>query len=253
MIPDKLFSLLVFAWIGIAVLLFPLLLTVTAPYGRHSSKNWGPVISNRLGWIVMELPALVIVAWFIIRFETFRSFIAIAASVLWIMHYFHRAVLFPFRIHTRGKKMPLVIVLFAFVFNLVNGIFNGSWLVHLNSLTNTSVADDLRIVTGIAVFLLGFGLNQYHDRILIRLRKDRINGYQIPTGGLFRYVSCPNFLGEILEWGGYALLAWGLPPLSFFIWTIVNLVPRALNHHKWYKRNFAGYPSERKAIIPFLV
>ena len=30
-------------------------------------------------------------------------------------------------------------------------------------------------------------------------------GYHIPHAGMFRYVSGANFLGEIVEWAGFAL------------------------------------------------
>jgi len=60
-------------------------------------------------------------------------------------------------------------------------------------------------------------------------------------------------LGEIIEWIGFAMMAWNLAALSFAIWTIVNLLPRAIDHHKWYRRYFAGYPEKRKAIIPFIL
>jgi hypothetical protein len=34
---------------------------------------------------------------------------------------------------------------------------------------------------------------------------------------------------------------------------LANLLPRALAHHRWYKQRFPEYPSERKAIFPFLL
>jgi hypothetical protein len=57
----------------------------------------------------------------------------------------------------------------------------------------------------------------------------------------------------MVEWGGFALMAWSLPALSFAIWTIANLLPRALQHHKWYQQTFSDYPAERKAVIPFIL
>jgi 3-oxo-5-alpha-steroid 4-dehydrogenase 1 len=33
----------------------------------------------------------------------------------------------------------------------------------------------------------------------------------------------------------------------------VNLLPRALSHHKWYNEEFDGYPPERKAVVPFVL
>ena len=235
-------------WIGIALLLFPALLKVTAPYGRHSKRNWGPMISNSLGWFIMESPSLLIYLYWIIRKGDFSNIIVVTASLLWIAHYFHRAIVYPLRLHTKGKKMPLLIMAFAFFFNLVNGTINGYAITHF-----TATLSGWRIfsyVLGVTLFITGFIVNQYHDKILIDLRKQNGNSYKIPYGGLFKQVSCPNFFGEVLEWGGYAVLCLTLPSLAFFIWTFVNLVPRALDHHKWYKTKFEGYPEKRKAIFP---
>ena len=70
MISHETFNLICWIWIAIAVIIFPLLLKVTQPYGRHSKKNFGPMINNRLGWFVMELPALSFLIWTIINLTT---------------------------------------------------------------------------------------------------------------------------------------------------------------------------------------
>ena len=70
---------------------------------------------------------------------------------------------------------------------------------------------------------------------------------------MFRYVSCPNHFGEIVEWAGFAVMCWNLPALSFAVWTAGNLIPRALSHHRWYRERFPDYPPERKAVIPFVL
>ena len=66
----------------------------------------------------------------------------------------------------------------------------------------------------------------------------------------FDIVCCPNLSGEIIEWVGFALLTWSLPGLAFALWTVANLVPRALWRRKWYRENFSGYPRERAALFP---
>jgi len=96
-------------------------------------------------------------------------------------------------------------------------------------------------------------INISSDNILLGLRKGGKKGYYIPYGGLFKYVSSPNLSGEIIEWLGWAMMSWCLPSFSFALWTMANLIPRALDHHHWYKRKFADYPKDRKAVIPFLV
>jgi 3-oxo-5-alpha-steroid 4-dehydrogenase 1 len=217
-----------------------------APYGRHTSKKWGISIDNKLGWIIMELPALLVCPaiyfYFKIDFDISIMFIC-----LWIIHYFNRTIIFPFRIKTKGKKMPLAIVLSAFFFNIVNGLINGYFLSKIN-LQSVSIF----LITGFLLFVLGLYINISSDNKLINLRKIK-KGYFVPKGGLFKYISCPNFFGEILEWFGFALMTFNIGSLSFFIWTCCNLIPRALAHHKWYKNKFNEYPKERKAILPFLI
>lgn len=248
MVSEDLVRIFTLIWIGIALLLFPVLLKVTAPYGRHSNRKWGYMISNKLGWFLMEAPSLFIFLYFVITTRNFANIIFLTASLFWLTHYFHRAIIFPLRIHTKGKKMPVLIVLFALLFNLVNATLNGYALANLiPALTGWRW---LSYIAGVVLFLSGFIINQYHDKILIDLRKQNGNNYKIPFGGFFNKISCPNFFGEIIEWGGYAILCLNLPSLAFFVWTFVNLVPRAIDHHKWYRTTFSNYPLQRKAVFP---
>lgn len=233
-------------WIIIGLIIFPINLIYKAPYGRHTSKKWGISIDNKLGWIIMELPALLVCPaiyfYFKIDFDISIMFIC-----LWIIHYFNRTIIFPFRIKTKGKKMPLAIVLSAFFFNIVNGLINGYFLSNINL-----YSESIFLITGFLLFVLGLYINISSDNKLINLRKIK-KGYFVPKGGLFKYISCPNFFGEILEWFGFALMTFNIGSLSFFIWTCCNLIPRALAHHTWYKNKFNEYPKERKAILPFLI
>ena len=43
-------------------------------------------------------------------------------------------------------------------------------------------------------------INIKSDNILINLRLNNNEEYSIPRGGLFKYISCPNHFGEIIEW-----------------------------------------------------
>ena len=69
----------------------------------------------------------------------------------------------------------------------------------------------------------------------------------------FEWVSCPNYLGEMTEWAGWALATWSLPGLAFAAYTAANLAPRALAHHDWYRERFPDYPPRRRALIPYLL
>jgi 3-oxo-5-alpha-steroid 4-dehydrogenase 1 len=240
-------------WIAIAVILFPILLRITAPYGRHSKKNWGPMIDNKLGWVLMEIPSLIIFVLLVLIGPKPLTNPLWVLFCLWTIHYFNRSVIFPLRTKTSGKKMPVIIMFSAVFFNLINASLNGYWFGFVASPYPDNWITDPRFIIGGIIFITGFIINQAADEKLIGLRSGGKKGYYIPFGGLFNYISCPNFFGEIIEWSGFALMAWNLPALSFAVWTAANLIPRALDHHKWYRGYFkAEYPKSRKAVIPFL-
>lgn len=147
--------------------------------------------------------------------------------------------------------MPLVIVFSAIFFNFFNAGLNGYFLAYLENYTSSNFAN-WNFIVGLFLFVFGHFSNHISDHILINLRKPHETGYKIPTGYLFKYISCPNHFSELVQWGGFALMAWNLPATTFFIWTAANLIPRALKHHKWYLNKFSNYPKNRKAILPWL-
>lgn len=105
---------------------------------------------------------------------------------------------------------------------------------------------------GAALFVIGSVINFREDRALRGLRPACGSDYGIPRGGLFRWISCPNYLGEIVEWAGWAVATWSIAGLAFAAWTVANLVPRARAHHRWYLARFPDYPAERRALVPGL-
>jgi hypothetical protein len=252
-IKPELFRIVVIAWILIAIIIFPILLKVKAPYGRHTTKNWGALIDNRFGWFIMELPSLLLFLGLFISGRGIKAGVIWILPAAWAIHYINRIFIFPFRTRTTGKKIPVVIVGMASLFNLVNGFFNGYYLGFISVKYDLLWITDPRFIAGAILFIAGFTINQVSDQYLIGLRKGGQKGYFIPHHKLFRYISCPNFAGEIVEWTGFAIMAWNLPAISFAVWTAANLIPRAIHHHQWYKNRFPDYPAKRKAIIPGIV
>ncbi len=243
----------IYIWTGLAVIVFFVLLFMPAPYGRFVRPRWGTMINNRLGWIIMETPSLLTFAWFVFTGAAPMNAYIWFFSALWLIHYIHRSFIFPFRIRSGNKKVPLTIPAMVIVFNAVNGSINGYYLGNLYMVNNGYSISDPQLLMGIALFFFGMGVNLHSDYKLMSLRKYNSNGYVIPRGGFFKWVSCPNYFGEIVEWLGFALMVNSLPAFSFFIWTFANLVPRALDNHRWYKVHFEDYPEDRKAVFPYLL
>lgn len=235
-----------------AVCVFVSLQFVSAPYGRHARSGWGPTVSSRWGWIAMEAVAAVALLYFMLRQRPAMTPTLWVLLGLWELHYLNRSFIYPLRMRTRGKTNPLMVVLLAVGFNTWNGYLNGHWLgIHAAVYTAAWMVQP-NFIAGLVLFVTGFAINIQSDEILLHLRRGTDTGYAIPRGGLFRYISCPNYFGELIEWSGWALMTWSPAGLVFVLWTAANLVPRARSHHLWYREHFAEYPRDRKAIIPFI-
>ena len=169
---------------------------------------------------------------------------------MWITHYVHRSWVWPARAHISGKKMPISIVLFAIGFNSINSWLNAEWIFSLHHPYPHEWLYSPQFIIGVILFITGMSINIKTDNMLFSLRENGELDYKIPNGHMFKWISCPNYFGEILEWIGWALATWSLAGLSFAFWAIANLVPRARANHKWYKENFSDYPKTRKALIP---
>jgi 3-oxo-5-alpha-steroid 4-dehydrogenase 1 len=240
-------------WTLLAIVLVPTQLKVAAPYGRHARTDWGPSMSNRLGWTIMELVSLVVFVGLFLSGPGEKTAPMWVFFALWTAHYVNRSLIFPWRTHTAGKTIPVAIVGSAIAFNLVNAGLNGFYFGWSGETYSTAWLSDPRFIIGLVIFLAGAAINIWSDNKLIGLRSGGTQGYSIPRGGLFNYVSCPNHMGEIIQWSGFALMCWNLPALSFAIWTAANLIPRTLAHHAWYRKTFPDYPQDRRAVIPALL
>lgn len=241
-----------YGWIALAIIVHVTMFFVTAPFGRHTSEKWGPSINNKLGWFIMELPSLGTMLYFLFWGSKPLHSYAWILFALWIVHYINRTLIYPLRIRATPKRIPLVIVCNAILFNLMNAGLNGYYLAEMAPPEHYDTAwlTSAHFIIGLIVFGCGMFINMKSDTILINLRAKSETGYRIPKGFLFDRISSPNLFGEIIEWTGFAIMAWNLPALSFMVWTFANLVPRAKNHHDWYHRTFHDYPKERKAVFP---
>ncbi|MDE6342774.1 MAG: 3-oxo-5-alpha-steroid 4-dehydrogenase, partial [Muribaculaceae bacterium] len=154
------------------------------------------------------------------------------------------------------SRMPLCIVMLGAIFNLVNAYLIGGWLFYVapeGEYTPAWLADP-RFVGGVVLFFAGMAVNLHSDHIIRHLRKPGDRRHYIPRGGMFRYVTSANYLGELMEWIGFAVLTWSLPGVIFALWTFANLGPRARSLHQRYIDEFGDEfrALNRKYIIPFI-
>ena len=246
------FRYILFGWILIAIIVFIVLLFIAAPYGRHFRKNFGPSINAKLGWIVMESPAPLVFAIFFFPNVHPFAVVPFIFLVMWQSHYLDRAFLYPLTLRLSSKPLPVSVLVAGIIFNTLNAYLNSYYLSANISKYSVSWLSDFRFLSGVALFILGFIVNRHSDYILYRIRHHTNQKYGIPVYGLYRWISCPNYLGEILIWLGWTIATWSPVAAAFSLWSIANLVPRAISHHRWYKETFDDYPDERRILLPWL-
>lgn len=234
----------------VALLMFPILMLIPAPYGRHARAGFGPRLPSALGWVLMELPSALgmMLCYALGRHDR----VGAVFLTLWLLHYLHRSLIFPFRRAGQPQPMPLGVALLGASFNLVNSYLNGRYLFTLGPPYPVDWLRSPVFLLGLLLFLGGMAINWHADEVLRRLRRPGETGYRIPYGGLYRFISCPNYFGELVEWTGWALLTCSPGGLCFALWTAANLLPRAHANHRWYKARFPSYPPERRAVLPGL-
>ena len=231
-------------------------LGAVAPYGRYSNEkalgisDWGPKVPAQIAWCLQELPSLIVPLVCLVRPGWGPTKATNGVLLLgFVAHYANRALVYPLRIRG-GAPTPLYVMASAFSFTLVNGYLQAG---ALGGPWTAAIPGDAAFGGGVLLFLAGALGNAYHDALLRALRLPGETGYKVPIGGLFDYVSGANYLCEMIEWAGFALAA-RTPAAHIFAWCVVfNLAPRAVSHHAWYRAKFGdAYPSQRRALVPFL-
>lgn len=252
---ENIFNGLIYGMAGLAVVVFISLYFVTAGYGQFRTRQWGWSINNKVAWMLMEIPVFLVMLaiWW---FSPLKWHLPqLALFCLFELHYFQRSLVFPFLL--KGKsRMPVAIMLMGIVFNVINGVIQGGGLYWFpNPDFEQGVAFLLRpnAMIGILLFFAGMAINLHSDHVIRHLRKPGDTQHYLPEKGLYRYVTSANYLGEIMEWTGFAIAAATPAAWVFPLWTAANLVPRAHAIFNKYKEEFGEEAlGKRKRIVPFV-
>ena len=249
------FNLLLLSMTALAAVVYIALQYVKVGYGWFYNRKWGKPVSNRIGWMIMEMPVFLLMTLLWLVSDRLTDPVRIVMLLFFEIHYFNRSFVFPFRM--RGKTpMALVVVLLAITFNILNAAMQGGWLFYVSPQDYYTLSWfwSPQFITGSILFFTGMSINIRSDSIIRNLRKAGDTSHYLPTGGMFRYVTSANYFGELVEWIGFAVLTWSWAGVVFVIWTFANLAPRATKIHQRYREDFPAEMSGSKAkrIIPFV-
>lgn len=115
---------------------------------------------------------------------------------LFLLHYVHRALIQPLRNPPRSP-LHASVVLSAIAFNSINGYLHGTWIARGVEAQRYGAVTLAAFVLGLSLFVIGATGNIWHDEVLRRLRLGAPpRTYAIPHGGLYRWISYPNYLCE---------------------------------------------------------
>ena len=208
----------------VALVVFIALYFVRAGYGMFRSRSWGISVNNKIAWILMEAPVFLVMGW--LWWHSDRRFLPVELTffLFFQLHYFQRAFVFPFLM--KGKsKMPVLILLMGVIFNILNGLMQGEWIFYLAPSDYYTPGWLLTpcFWIGTLLFFAGMGINWHSDSVIRHLRAPGDTRHYLPQRGMYRYVTSANYLGEIVEWVGWAILTWSLSGCIFAWWTVAAI------------------------------
>ncbi len=250
------FNTFLFVMALVCVVIFVALYFVDAGYGKMRTEKWGPAINNKVGWILMEAPVFLVMLFLWAQSDVKLLLPYWVFFLIFQFHYFQRSFIFPL-LMKGNSKMPLVIMFFSVIWNLINGYVQGIWLFYLAPdyrPYDVSWLGSWQFITGTAIFIIGWIINMHSDHVIRHLRQPGDTAHYLPKQGLYKYVTSANYFGEITEWLGWAILTWSFAGGLFFLLTCSNLVPRANSIYHKYEAEFPDEFNRKKLkrIIPFI-
>lgn len=227
-------------------------------------KDLGPQISWKWVFVAEYLGPLLLYPLFYMqpawiygagfKADAWREEVQQAALIAWTVHYAKRELETLFVHRFSHATMPVT--------NLFkNCIYYWGFAAYVGYFVNHPLysppPQDL-VYSGACLFYFMEVGNFTCHWTLRQLRPPGTRVRAIPTGGLFDYVTCPNYTYEILAWVGFNLMTRTVAGVLFMCAGGSQMLIWAKGKHRNYKKEFDGkngrrlYPENRKIIIPYL-
>jgi len=219
-------------------------------------KDLGPQISYKTVFLVEYAGPLFIYFFFFLRpsfiysSEAATTAVQSVAFVAWTFHFAKREFETLFVHRFSNDTMPIFNLWKNCAYYWAFAVVNGYLINRPHFGENSSFLSILLPVVLFAIFELGNGV------VHLQLRNLRPSGTKkrgVPRGGLFNYVSCPNYTCEIAAWAAFSLLTGSLGSWLFTLVGAGQMFLWAKNKHSKYRKEFRDYPAERKILIPFII
>ena len=251
----EIWHILLWGMTALALVVFICLYFITAGYGQFRTGRWGWSINNKVAWVLMESPVFVAMLVIWLQAGMPCEWPQILLFAMFMLHYFQRSFVFPI-LMTGKSRMPVSIMLMGVVFNVINGVMQGGglyWFPQTEYSEGVGYLMHCNVWVGLIMFFAGLAINWHSDHVIRHLRKPGDTRHYLPAAGMYKYVTSANYLGELMEWTGFAIAASSPAAWVFAWWTAANLVPRAHAIHRKYREEFGNEAvGNRKRIIPYI-
>jgi len=169
-----------------------------------------------------------------------------------ILHFVKRELETLFVHRFSAATMPLRnIFKNSFHYWILSGVLVAAFIYAPSSAT-AKAANPLLLYPGLALYTVGELVNFQCHLTLMGLRSSGGTERGIPQGALFRLVTCPNYLTEIISWVGVYLvsgLSWGL--LIFLVVAAAQMALWAKKKERRYRKEFGDkYKKKRFTMLP---
>jgi len=224
------------------------------PYSKFTVTSKG--IPSRTGWSIIYCIAITThIICFILYLITggYFNYYHGAYFLANLVHFLRRLFESLF-IHKYSAAMDWKVVINVSLVYFAIGASAWFWIIPIRSHELIdSILSRPYFWIGLVICPVGQFINSYHHYLLSALRKEGELRYKVPYGGLFEYVSCPHYLGELLTFFGFALITSHLILYIHLAVIAVFLIGRSYNTTQWYRQKIReSYPKNRKHIIPFI-
>jgi len=221
-------------------------------------KNLGPQIAFRPVYIMEYLGPWLIYGLFALRILPVygaKAFLPLnivqkTAFFLWMVHYTKRLLETLF-VHEFGTlTMP--------IFNLFkNCAYYWSFAAAVGYNVNIPTEHELpswHLYLGFPWFCCFMILNFLCHLRLKYMRRPGCNDFVIPHGGLFEYITCPNYFCEIMTWFGFNILTgFTIAGVAFNIVGTLQMIQWATQRRDKFIKLFGSkWPKNRYVLFPFI-
>ena len=114
-----LFKILLITLFAVAIAVFPTLMFIPAPYGRHVRPGWGFRINSKLGWAILESPEMIVFALCFALGNGKLSIVSLFFLIMWETHYINRSIIYSARIRNSQKRIPFLVMVLGILFSMI--------------------------------------------------------------------------------------------------------------------------------------